>query len=174
MLRTLFNSDFFKSEECWYERMKSPVELVAGVVRLTDEFDRPRREILDRSMQMIYMGQHLGDPVSVEGWQGGTDWIDTGTLVERLNFASQQMGDADKPGVRAMAERVLSGNGGKMSPEHLVDGCLDQLGAIRVSSETRSALVEFASADQGSGGEAHGTVEKVLQLAATSREFQRA
>ena len=35
MLRTLFTSDFFKDKAVWYKRMKSPAELVAGVLRLS-------------------------------------------------------------------------------------------------------------------------------------------
>ena len=30
MLRALFNSEFFRSESSWYEKVKSPAELVAG------------------------------------------------------------------------------------------------------------------------------------------------
>ena len=41
MLDILFNSEFFKSEDSWHERVKSPAELVAGILRLTGEFDRP-------------------------------------------------------------------------------------------------------------------------------------
>ena len=102
MLRTLFNSDFFRSTSCWYARVKSPAELVAGVLRLTGEFDRPRRELFDRYLQSQYMGQQLNNPPSVEGWHTGSDWLDTGNLVERVNFASQQIGDTKKPGVEAM------------------------------------------------------------------------
>ena len=67
MLRALFNSDFFKDESVRYRKVKSPVELVAGVLRLTGEFDRPRKEILDRYQQSIFMGQFLNNPPSVEG-----------------------------------------------------------------------------------------------------------
>ena len=35
VLRVLFNSGFFRSQDCWYTKVKSPVELVAGVLRLT-------------------------------------------------------------------------------------------------------------------------------------------
>ena len=74
MLRTLFTSDFFKDEGVRYEKVKSPAELVAGVLRLTGEFNRPRREIMDRSFQMNFMGQTLNNPPSVEGWHQGTEW----------------------------------------------------------------------------------------------------
>ena len=44
MMRFLFNSDFFKSKDCWYEKVKSPAELVTGVMRLTESVDRPEYE----------------------------------------------------------------------------------------------------------------------------------
>ena len=71
MLRALFTSDFFRSEESWYAKVKSPAELVAGVLRLTGEFNRPRRQILDRNLQISYMGQELINPPSVEGLAPG-------------------------------------------------------------------------------------------------------
>ena len=40
------------------------------------------------------MGQELMNPPSVEGWHTGKEWIDTGILVERVNFAAEQVGDS--------------------------------------------------------------------------------
>ena len=57
----------------------------------------------------MYMGQELNNPPSVEGWHQGVEWIDTGTLMERLNFASSQLGDSDRPGVKAMIDRLYAG-----------------------------------------------------------------
>ena len=178
MLRVLFNSDFFRSQDCWYEEVKSPAELVAGVLRLTGEFERPRRQMQERALQMIYMGQQVTNPPSVEGWHQGTEWIDTGTMVERINFATQQLADVNKPGARAMIDRVMSG-GDTISPERLVDGCLDQMGAVAVSEDSRASLLKFAS----SGGDLHTAepddkarqrVAEMLQLVAATPEFQRA
>ena len=177
MLRVLFNSDFFKSEECWYEKVKSPAELVVGVLRLTGEFDRPRFEITERRNQATFMGQQLNNPPSVEGWHQGTEWINTGMLVERLNFASSQLGDTSRPGVRAMTERVLAADGDVVSPDQLVDRCLDQMGALRVTEETRSMLLGFASTVgdvRVEEEEAQGKVAQMLKVAASTHEFQRA
>ncbi len=179
MLRVLFNSDFFRSRSAWYSKVKSPVELVAGVLRLTGEFERPRRELLDRFYQAEYMGQWLNNPASVEGWHQGTEWIDTGTLVERINFATQQLGDATRPGVRAMIERIALANGEGTSPEGLVEACLEQVGALAVADDTRRILVDFASALGSAGGdpdspeEAHRRIAGVLKMVASTHEFQR-
>ena len=173
MLRALFNSEYFKDEAVWYRKVKSPVELVAGVLRLTGEFDRPRKEILERYQQAVFMGQFLNNPPSVEGWHQGTDWIDTGSLVERINFASQQLGDTGKPGVSAMVERIAE-TPSAVSPELLVDACLDQVGAIQVSEDTRRELVDFASVVGSPDDADRGRIAEVLQMVASTHEFQRA
>lgn len=173
MLEVLFNSDFFKSEDSWYERVKSPAELVAGVLRLTGEFDRPRREILDRATQTIFMGQHLINPPSVEGWHQGTEWIDTGTLVERLNFASQQMSNIDSPGVSAMIGRILD-DGSPISDGSLVQRCLDEMGVMSVSDDTRSILENFSAKSRDLQSDKAQNVGQMLQMIATTHEFQRA
>ena len=177
MLRVLFNSEFFRSEESWYAKIKSPAELVAGVLRLTGEFQNPRREILDRNYQMGYMGQQLLNPPTVEGWHQGLEWIDTGTLVERLNFATQQLGNVENPGVEAMIEEIANNGYETGSPEGLVDACLDQLGAISVSEETHSALVDFAARKGGldrAEGEVRSRVAELFQVVTAAPEFQRA
>ena len=46
-----------------------------------------------------------------------------------------------------MIEDVVTSAGEPMSPERLVDACLDQLGAVSVSDDTRTALVDFASTE---------------------------
>ena len=85
MLRVLFNSTFFKSRNCWYEKVKSPAELVSGILRLTGEFDKPDPKLQSAAFEMATMGQSLLNPPSVEGWHSGLEWIDTGNLVERIN-----------------------------------------------------------------------------------------
>ena len=126
------------------------------------------------------MGQVLLDPPSVEGWHQGLEWIDTGTEMERVNFASERLGDVRKPGVMAMIGRLLAGSGDVVSPADLVQGCLEQMGAVRVSGETRSALVRFAEqggdleADAGEDdAEAVTRVAQMLRMVASTPEFQR-
>jgi len=177
MLRALFNSSYFQSQGSWYSKVKSPVELVAGVLRLTGEFNRPRREIIDRHFQASYMGQFLNNPPSVEGWHQGTDWLDTGTLVERVNFASQQIGDSTKPGIQAMIERIASTPNNVASPENLISVCLEEMGVISVEEDTMKVLIDFASQghDQPINASNDGAqkISAALQMVASTKEFQR-
>ena len=180
MLYTLFTSDFFKSEDSWYARVKSPAEVVTGVLRLTGEFHRPRRQIVERQQQMTWMGQYLINPPSVEGWHEGLEWIDTGTFVERLNFASSQLGNTDHPGVKSMIERVATNGGSSIGPAELVDRCLDEIGMVSVSDDTRASLVDYAAdagelaADPELSDENRERVAQLLQMIAATHEFQRA
>jgi uncharacterized protein (DUF1800 family) len=177
MLRFLFKSDFFKSEQARYQRVKSPAELVAGVLRLTGEFNRPKVDMNPTNLQSTYMGQWLLNPPSVEGWHWGTEWIDSGALVERVNFASERLGNIESPGVQTLIDRILSNSNGGLNAEDLVERALDELSVADISDKTRSALVEFAKTqvnqlDSGNAGPEQ--VANVLKLVGATPEFQRA
>ena len=145
MLRILFNSDFFKSEKCRFEKIKSPAELVAGVLRLTREFDVPKMEIADRNRQLTYMGQQLLNPPSVEGWHQGLEWIETGSLTERVNFASQQLSNPQSVGVKRIIRNVIGNESEYLPAQSYVDKCLYELGALQASANTRDSLIQFAN-----------------------------
>ena len=144
MIRVLLNSEFFKSETCHYKKIKSPAELAGNVLRTTEEFGTPNIRISERNSQITFMGQQLLNPPSVEGWHQGLEWIETGSLTERVNFASQHLGDLSKPGVRRIVQNVIDDEVESISAEVCVDQCLDQLGAIQTSQYIYDTLVEFA------------------------------
>ena len=119
------------------------------------------------------MGQDLGNPPTVEGWHTGTEWIDSGTLVERINFTADQVGNIDQPGIRSIIGR-LQGEGDVISPQQLVDGCLKLLGHYELPQETHSMLV----AHVGQGGELRTGSEEfaqkvgqALQLIVATQEY---
>ena len=167
MLRVLFNSDFFKDETNWYKRMKSPAELVAGVLRLSGQLDRPRRDIIDHTMKMTFMGQHLTNPPSVEGWHEGEEWIETGALVERVNFAAEQLGNLEMPGVLSMVDQILIE---AKSGENIPELCLKQMGSLDVKESIMSMLQETV---EKSSTVERETVEDLLRVIAASPEYQR-
>ena len=141
MLRVLFNSDFFKNAR--FAKVKSPVETVVGTTRLVGDFTFPKPGFNALALTIRYMGQDLLNPPTVEGWHTGKEWIDSGTLVERINFTADQVGNVNLPGVRDILAR-LRAEGPTLSPERLVDGCLDLLGGYKLAEETRSELVTLA------------------------------
>jgi uncharacterized protein (DUF1800 family) len=146
MLRLLFNADFFKNAR--FARVKSPVETVVGTTRLVGDFTFPRPGLNALTLNIRYMGQDLLNPPTVEGWHTGKEWIDSGTLVERINFTADNVGNVNLPGVQAIIAR-LRAEGPTLSPERLVDGCLELLGGYKLAAETHSELAALAR----SGGE---------------------
>jgi len=178
MLRTLFKSDFFKNTRL--TRVKSPAEMVAGTARLTGGFVFPEVEDIQLALQTGYMGQMILDPPSVEGWHTGAEWVTTASLVNRVNFAVKQFADVDKPGVRSIIEGVKA-QGANMTPEQLVDACLDMIGPLSVSETTRQELVEHAASAgelwSGENGDSHRStdhIKEMLQLIVATREYQMA
>jgi len=182
MMRTLFLSDYFKSEEARFARVKGPVEMVVGAIRMAGSYQNPALGIEKVSNTMLYMGQGLLQPPTVEGWHEGSEWINSGALVERVNFAAKELSDVRSPGVRSIIDRLeASADQGVLDPSDLADGCLDLLGPIQVSDETRSILVKYASrngdldlSDHQPGDEAEQRVGNMLRLVAATREYQLA
>ena len=85
MLRAMFNSDAFKAESARFARIKSPAEMVIGTLRLAGPIDLPSTDTYAAAGACAAMGQGLLNPPSVEGWQGGSEWINTGAYVQRVN-----------------------------------------------------------------------------------------
>ena len=141
MLRLLFNSDFFKNTR--FAKVKSPVETVVGTTKLVGDFTFPRPGFNGLCLTIRYMGQDLLNPPTVEGWHTGKEWIDSGTLVERINFTADYVGNTNLPGIKAIVSR-LQAQGATLSPEGLVDGCLEFLGGYKLADETRHELVTLA------------------------------
>ena len=186
VMRALLMSDFFK--EARFAQVKSPVETIVGISRLAGEFDLSGDTYLTEIMPLdlmdgavvrsVNMGQEPLNPPTVEGWHTGREWVDSGTLIERINYASARLGDPSKPGVRSITERLAAGRD-DLAPDELVDGCLELIGCYQVSDITRESLVEYAAQTDGhkldteEGREAFGqTVAGMLTLIVSTPDFQ--
>ena len=169
-LRVLFNSDFFKAST--FAKVKSPVEMVAGTARAAGGFEFPDVVDIQLALQPAQMGQQVLDPPSVEGWHTGVEWVNTASLVKRVNFAVGQFSDTTKPGVNSMIDRIASSNG-NLSPDDLVESCLDILGPMSVSEKSRNELVQQA-ADGNGGQTTENRIRAMLQMIVSSREYQMA
>ncbi|MFT5801405.1 MAG: hypothetical protein ACI956_001213, partial [Nonlabens sp.] len=85
IMKFIFTSDWFYDSKNKGVKIKSPVELIAGVLRqLQAEMNEKK------SFKFIQkaLGQRLFDPPNVAGWPGGKSWIDNSTLMLRLNLVN--------------------------------------------------------------------------------------
>lgn len=83
MMEFIFKSDWFYNKENMGSKIKSPVELIVGMIKtLKIEFENPK--------PMMYIQRNLGQrlffPPNVAGWSGDKAWIDNSTLLTRLNL----------------------------------------------------------------------------------------
>jgi len=176
-LRVLFNSNFFKNAR--FARLKSPAEVVVGTMKLVGGYGFPAPGIGELSRQAQYMGQDLLNPPSVEGWHTGVEWINSGSLMRRINFTADLVGDVEKPGIQSIINRLKAQ--GDLSAEGFVDTCLDLMGPLEVNAETRQELIDHTSAGGRLtwGDEPHTTasrdrVSELLQLIVSLRDYQYA
>ena len=176
VLREMFNSDFFK--ESMYQKVKSPAEVVVGTLRLTGDLQGPDPRLSDVGQEPAYMGQSLLNPPSVEGWQTGRDWFNSGSVVSRINFVADRVGNIDLPGVQSIIAKVAS-DGTSTTPEALVDRCLDLMGPVQVSENTHRQLASHAEEEgvmSWATDEEYATsarrVGDMLALIAAATEYQ--
>ena len=177
VLRVLFNSDFFKNAR--YARLKSPAEVVAGTLRLVGGFEFPGPGLGEMARQPTYMGQDLLNPPSVEGWHTGVEWINSGSLMRRINFTADMVSDVSRPGIRSMISRMQSQ--GDLTPQAMVDNCLDLMGPLEVDDATRQELVTHAEisgtvswATDSDVSASEERISEMLQLIVSLRDYQYA
>ena len=171
MLRVLLKSDAFKNAR--FAKVKSPVETVIGTLRLIGDWMTPKPGFEPLFDEMKFMGQELLNPPSVEGWHTGKEWIDGGTLVQRINFTSDRVGDVNYPGIQELINRLAS-VGPTISSEGLVDGCLQMLGHYELSDENRRVLVTHAEKSEPirtEGDEFPQQVAQLLQMIVATKEY---
>ncbi len=85
LMRSIFESNWFYDSRNKGVLVKSPVELLAGIMKtLTLSFDQPLAILFVQKA----LGQVLFNPPNVAGWPSGHGWIDNSTLMLRLNLAS--------------------------------------------------------------------------------------
>ncbi len=87
IVEVILRSRHFYSRAAIRQRIKSPIEFSAGLVRMLEQ---PRAALnpLALAATCDAQGQELFAPPNVGGWAGGSLWINSGTLLERTNWAA--------------------------------------------------------------------------------------
>jgi uncharacterized protein (DUF1800 family) len=91
LMEDIFTSSWFYEEKNVGIRIKSPIELVAGIHRIL-----PMKLENEESLLLVQrlLGQVLFYPPNVAGWPGGKSWIDSSTLMVRMRIP-QMINDQD-------------------------------------------------------------------------------
>jgi uncharacterized protein (DUF1800 family) len=83
LMMDIFSSSWFYDQKNIGNRIKSPIELMAGMMRtLPMNIQNPENLIVYQKL----LGQMLLYPPNVAGWPNGKSWIDSSTLMLRLQI----------------------------------------------------------------------------------------
>lgn len=83
LMNDIFSSSWFYERKNIGTRIKGPIELIAGIMRFLP------MKLENENALLIYqnvLGQTLFFPPNVAGWPGGRNWIDSSTLMFRLQI----------------------------------------------------------------------------------------
>ena len=176
VMRAMFKSDFFKNS--MFKRVKCPAEFIAGALKLTSEVGPKDERLAGLHGLSTVMGQTLLDPPTVEGWHTGKEWIDGGSLTERINYAVGLISDMNNSGSKYLVDSLVKSEN-ELSSEQLVNEVLKNAGYLEVSEQTFDQLLEIASKGPavGKNNDNEDVRNKVVQLytlLVSSPEFQLA
>lgn len=97
VMSRLLSSKVFFNPRNYRARFKSPVEYCVGLAR-SFEMPVPGNALHDA---VSLMGQRLFEPPSVKGWDGGRRWINSSTMLVRINTTLSAATGANGHGLQA-------------------------------------------------------------------------
>jgi uncharacterized protein (DUF1800 family) len=104
VVEAILKSNEFISQQAYLEQVKSPVDYVVTALRSLGATAKPAAAIAT----LNNMGQLPFDPPSVFGWPDGITWINTSTILDRINFplAIQTASNLSSPQNTASVDQV--------------------------------------------------------------------
>jgi uncharacterized protein (DUF1800 family) len=166
VVETILTSRLFYSPAMRGARIRSPVELGVGLMRALETVGNMR----NLATQLGELGQMPFFPPNVKGWSGGRTWIDSSTLLGRVNL------------VRAITQSQLTRFGdvtlaeyverlGLRSNVECVDWLSELLVAAPLEAEVRGQLIERLEMDRARHP---GALARVIHVLGSLPEFQLA
>ena len=147
-------------------RVKGPVEFSSGLVRMLGV---PRADFRPLALAAACdrQGQPLFDPPNVKGWEGGTAWLNSSTMLERGNWANDLIWGRPESGLGSFDPLAWAERSG-VSPAEAAAALGDLLLQDDLAPQARD-LARRAGQD----GRAD-SLRKALQIYVNCPEFQLA
>lgn len=186
LVRSIVKSEEFYSDQAVRSHIKNPVEFCISTVRALGL----GRVVVDRMMQVEAvqarrvagisrlislrtksMGMELLFPPDVDGWVSGTEWITTGSMIERIKFADVLFGRQARATMALMGDRIPAEGA---SPTAAVDRLLSVFDVGLGESKVQRL---YDAAVQFSGGtitarNLQPTLNSITRLIFSTPEFQ--
>ena len=153
LLKAMFTDDEFYSDTAKSRTIKSPIDYIVQTLRAFGIRSNGKAigdNFLEQGDHARIMGMNLFEPPNVAGWPGGLDWINSGTLLARAEFA-KELASADSGSNRLKLSNITGLPLGQSAadPGDVVDAILAQLGLdqgpIAISAAQRTILINYAT-----------------------------
>jgi uncharacterized protein (DUF1800 family) len=140
LVATVLRSNVFFSEPAYRARVKAPAVFAVGIVRALEG----RIGTLGLAEALENLGQRLFYPPSVKGWDGGTTWLNSSTLLLRHNLALALTSTEDQRFGRRTDPAALARKYGKTDDEAAVAFFVDLFFQGDLPADARANLMEYA------------------------------
>jgi uncharacterized protein (DUF1800 family) len=165
LVGTLLRSNLFFSSVAYRQRIKAPVELAVGIARALEAVV-PTAPL---AYQLTALGQNLGQPPTVHGWEGGRAWLNPLSLLGRNNLAAALLAESGPYGGKLDAQAIAARHGAEKS-EAAAKLLANLFLQGDLPDEARAAILQMVSAP----GDAAQQLRRVAYSLVTLPEYQLA
>ncbi|HEV8062525.1 MAG TPA: DUF1800 domain-containing protein [Gemmataceae bacterium] len=178
LVQTMLRSNLFFAPAAYRAQVKSPICFALGIVHGLE--GRVGTPAMVQALEEL--GQNVGYPPSVKGWDGGPAWLNGQTLLSRQNLALALTSTEDARFGRHIDPAELARRHDLRTDDLLVQFVLDLFLQGDVAADTRARLMQYLRDSAGKGMPAYWSAEDaadhrirtVCYLVLTLPEFQLA
>lgn len=166
VVQRILGSNFFFSEHAIGRKVRSPVEFAMGLLCALGA----TTNLVELAEGVANLGQALFQPPNVKGWDGGRAWINTSTLLGRVNLVGRIL-NASETQFGSSGEDLASAatRANATTPEKLVDWLLELLIAVPIPQKARGTLLDLAKDD---GRDRNQIIRESIHSMSALPEFQ--
>jgi uncharacterized protein (DUF1800 family) len=165
-VEVILRSRHFFAREVYRQRIKSPVEFSAGLVRVL-EVPRSSVNPLALAVACDAQGQELFAPPNVKGWEAGRTWINSATLLERGNWSADVVWGRTEHGLRPFDPPGWAADH-DLPPARTAEALVELLLQNDLGAEARALIVDPGQSSRPDD------LRRSLQLILNCPEFQLA
>ncbi|MEX2121541.1 MAG: DUF1800 domain-containing protein [Pirellulales bacterium] len=169
LVRTVLSSNLFYSPHGVRQRIKSPLELAVGLLRALE--GTANMYVLAQELEAL--GQAVFFPPNVKGWDGGTTWINSSTLLGRANLVWGLVGREGRYNSKVDLVR-LPALEGVDEPAALARRAVELLLGSTLPDEVYVQLTAVANEAGQANSDRRQRLARLVQAVATLPEFQLA
>jgi uncharacterized protein (DUF1800 family) len=166
LVGTILRSNFFYSDHAIRQKIKPPVDFAVGLVRALEGTTSSYGLVAE----LENLGQAVFYPPNVKGWNGGTDWITTSTLIARANLVWALVSNRDDRFANKISLAKLKALDGLTSPAQIARRLVDLLIAGPIPDHVTVQLAALAG--DSSTDDREQRLARVVHAIATLPEFQ--